>query len=116
MKTKLLYRSEPKWGRFVTYYFSGDYADAYYLEHYATRNESLFLCFPHFPRLNVVKDYIAAGNKIVACFKYELDMFDGWTKIEEGEWSYIWSTYGGLRLVIALSAVGIIALAGSIGN
>ena len=116
MKTKLLYRSEPKWGRFVTYYFSGEYADSYYSEHYASRNETLYLCFPHFPRLDLVKDYIAAGNQIVGCFKYEVDMFDGWTKEEDGDWDYTWSTYGGLRLVIALLAVGLIALAGSIGN
>ena len=116
MKTKFLYRSEPKWGRFVTYYFSSDHANAYYLEHYANRNETLYLCFPHFPRLDLVKEYIAAGNKIARYFKYKENMFDGWTKEQEGEWSYIWSTYGGTRLVVALSAVGIIGLVGTIGK
>ena len=60
--------------------------------------------------------FVSKGGRIVRCFNYKEGLFDGWMKEEEGDWGYIWSTFGGLRLVVALSAVGLITLTGLNGN
>ena len=116
MKTKLIYLSEPKWGTTVLFYFTGITAEQYVKKH-AIQNKTLFLCDPYFPtRFDLCKDYAAAGHSMIDCFEYKKGMFDGWMKLEDGDWSHIWSTYGGVRLIIALSAVGLITLTGVKGN
>ena len=106
-----------KWGRCVTYYFTAEHADKYYLEHYATRNDTLVLCFPYFPtRLDLYRNYVAASQQILYCFKYIQGMFDDLFREEQGEWGYIWSTFGGLNLITALSVVGLITFTGLKGN
>ena len=117
MKTKIVYQENRKWGRRVDYYFTAEHSDAYYREHYASRNETLVLCYPYFPvRLDLYRSYVAANQQILYCFIYKQGMFKEWLREEQGDWSYIWSTFGGLHLITALSVVGLITFTGLQGD
>ena len=80
-----------------------DLADSYYIKHYLNLNKTMFMCVPYFGKWNFV---IAYGW--IDFQNYTLGKFKG-----RGDWSYIFS---GVRLKLALSAVGFIAITGLFGK
>ena len=117
LKKNTLYRTDSDWGRYVIWTMNPALSDEHYLQHYASTNRTMFVCRPLFPtRMDLARLFVSKGGRIVHCYNYEMGMFAGWMKEEEGDWSYIWSTFGGLRLVVALSAAGFITLIGLNGN
>ena len=92
-------------------------ADFYYMENYANVKKTMFLCVPSFPtNTHLLKgDVIQRSRKLANCGRYRIGMFEGlWDKWRD--WSYIWSTFGGLPLVAAMTAVALITLTGFVGE
>ena len=117
LKKNTLYRTDSYWGRLVIWTMNPQLADQYYFQHYTNTNRTMFVCRALFPtRMDLAQLFVSKGGRIVRCFDYEVGLFDGWMKEEEGDWSYIWRTFGGTRLVAALSVVGLITLIGLNGN
>ena len=117
LKKNTLYRTDSYWGRLVIWTMNPELADKHYFQHYASTNRTMFVCRALFPtRMDLSRLFVSKGGRIVNCFDYEVGLFDGWMKEEEGDWSYIWSTFGGARLVAALSVVRLITLIGLNGN
>ena len=117
LKKNTLYRTDSYWGRLVIWTMNPELSDEHYFQHYANKNRTMFVCRALFPtRMDLARLFISKGGRIVNCFDYQVGLFDGWMKEEEGDWSYIWSTFGGTRLVAALSVVGLITLIGLNGN
>ena len=99
--------SSPKFGWYAAIKINHNLADSYYIKHYMHTNKTMFMCVPYFGKWNFV---IAYGW--VDCKNYTLGKFKG-----EGDWSYIFSdAYGGVRLKLALMAVGFIAITGLFGK
>ena len=117
LKKNTLYRTDSYWGRLVIWTMNPELSDEHYFQHYASTNKTMFVCRALFPmRMDLARLFVSKGGRIVNCFHYEVGLFDGWMKEEEGDWSYFWSTFGGARLVAALSVVGLITVVGLNGN
>ena len=117
LKKNKLSRTDSYWGRLVIWTTNPELADKHYFQHNTNTNRTMFVCRALFPmRMDLSRLFVSKGGRIVNCFDYEVGLFDGWMKEEEGDWSYIWSTFGGARFVVALSVVGLITLVGLNGN
>ena len=107
LRKSTLYRMDSYWGREVIWMINPELADQHYFQHYVNTNRTMFVCGARFPtRMDLAQLFVSKGGQIVICFNYEVGMFADWMKEEQGDWSYIWSTYGGTGLVAALSMVG----------
>ena len=92
-----------------------DLADAHYFEYYETTNRSMLLCAPNFPMREDIRRYVISKRySLLMCFYYELGMLELWYNV--GDWSYIWSTFGGWPLVISLLAAALITILGLFGK
>ena len=117
LKKNTLYRTDSYWGRLVIWTMNPELSDKHYFQHYAKTNRTMFVCRALFPmRIDLARLFVSEGGRLVHCVDYEERLFDGWMKEKEGDWGYICSKFGGLRLVVALSAVGLITLIGFNGN
>ena len=103
--------SSSRFGWYAAIKINHDLADSYYIQHYMNTNKTMFVCVPIFGRMNLMIAYYPrefwANSR-----NYTLGIF----KSRE-DWSYIFSdAYGGVRLKLALSAVGVIAATGLFGK
>ena len=88
-----------------------DLADSYYIKHYMNTNKTMFTCAPELGgRMDILLDYYTV-EWLAYCVNYRLGIYKS-----RGDWSYVWSTYGGWKLKIALSAVISIAVTGLLGE
>ena len=103
--------SSSRFGWYAAIKINHDLADSYYIQHYMNRNRTMFMCAPIFGRMNLMIAYYPR-EFWANCRNYTLGIF----KSRE-DWNYIFSdAYGGVRLKLALSAVGFIAATGLFGK
>ena len=88
-----------------------DLADSYYNKHYMNTNRTMFICAPELGgRMDILLDYYTV-EWLAYCVNYQLGIYRN-----RGDWSFVWSTFGGVPLKVAMSAVVLIAITGLLGE
>ena len=111
------YYTDATWKCLLMFQNDPDLADAYYLKHHANTNNSMVLCTPQIPMTpdlfrKMVEKYTIYS--MILGVQYKLGYFR--KLYAPGDWSYIWSTYGGVELRAALVAAALITITGVLGE
>ena len=107
-----------KYGCIMRFPWDAELADDYYFENYANTSQPMLLCSPYVPmKPGSFRDWAKR-------YDYDYGMLTCWGVVsgylkevyQEGDLSFIWNTYGGTTLRVALVVAVLITITGVLGK
>ena len=110
LSTSTRYMESSHRGCYLTFHWDAELADAYYFEHYNNTNKTMLLFAPNIPMRPDTFKILSKFYHLIIRMPYRPGLLK--EMYQERDMGYLWSTYGGVRLRIALVAADLITIIG----